>query len=70
MFAWNSIDDVQQYLAKGVRPFPAVYAKFLEQLMEREQAKQLCLLPLPRLELYHLRLECKVRERIRYQKAA
>lgn len=68
---WSSIvDDLQEYLARGVTPLPAVYAQFLEALAERERGHQLCLLPFSRFELYHIRLERKVLERLKYQRRA
>lgn len=68
---WKShADDFQDYLARGVIPLPPAYAEFLEALSEREREHKLCLLPFSRFDLYHIRLERKVRERIRYQRRA
>lgn len=58
------VDYVQELLGRGVRIFPKMYYEFLENLMEMERDRKLCLLPSPRFELYHMRLERKVRERI------
>ena len=69
--AWDSIaDDVQGYIARGIRPLPFVYAQFLEALMEKERAQLLCLLPSPRFEAYHNKLERKVRARSDSQRRA
>jgi len=64
--AWNCVvDDIQDVMARGVALLPTVYFEFLEQLSERERTQNLCLLPSPRFELYHYRLESKVRQRIK-----
>jgi hypothetical protein len=63
---WNSIvDDVQGYLAQKVGVLPHVYVDFLRALSDSERARQLCLLPITRFELYHYNLETKLRARIR-----
>lgn len=56
-------DEIQELLGRGVSLFPSVYYEFLEQLMEKERMKKLCLLPSARFELYHMKLERKRRAR-------
>lgn len=68
MKAWPDIvEDVQGYLSSGIRPLPLVYSRFLEALMEMEYRKLVCVLPSPRFELYHIKLERRVRSRIATQ---
>lgn len=63
---WTTIiDDVQGYLAQGVGVLPHVYVDFLRALSDSERARDVCLLPIARFELYHHNLETKLRARIR-----
>lgn len=67
----NIVDEAQGYLSAGVTLHPHVNEQLLEALDLRERLhKDLCLVPLARFELYHIRLERKVRTRIQYQRAA
>lgn len=63
---WISIvNDVQGYLAQQLGVLPHVYVDFLRALSDSERARQVCLLPIARFELYHHNLEIKLRARIR-----
>lgn len=68
---WTSpADDVQEYLSMGVSPLPFVYVTYLQELHDMERNQKVCMLPLPRLELYHAQLEQKLIMRIRKKHAA
>lgn len=53
----------QGYLASGISLLPAPHVKMLEAMEEGERQKKCCLLPMARLELYHVRWY----ERIQYR---
>jgi hypothetical protein len=66
---WPTIvDDVQGYLAQKIGVLPPVFVDFLQALSDNEKAYRVCLLPITRFELYHYKLEQKVRTRVRYQR--
>jgi tryptophanyl-tRNA synthetase len=69
---WDTIvDDVQRYLSCNVAVLSHVNEQFLEALAQRERTqKDLCLVPFARFQLYHVRLERKVRHRINRRRAA
>lgn len=69
---WDAIiDDVHTYLAANIALLPHVNEQFLKALERREQIhKDVCLVPFARLQLYHIRLEQKVRQRIERKRAA
>lgn len=63
---WDTIiNDVQGYLARGIKLLPHVNYDFLEALSERERDHKLCLVPSSRFELYHLRLHRKLTARLK-----
>lgn len=66
---WDTIvEDVQGYLARDIALLPNVNRQFLEALSQRERAKQLCLIPSCRFELYHVRLYDKLTARLHERK--
>lgn len=69
---WNTVNEdvVQEYIGRGVILLPIVYEAFLNRLDEQERDKKLCLLPLARLQLYHIRLERKVQTRLNAMRTA
>lgn len=63
----TTVNDVQGYLAQGIALMPRLNMEFLQALHEKELRREVCLVPFSRFELYHLKLEQKVRARIRVQ---
>lgn len=49
-------DLLQLCISRGVVPFPSAYLAFLEALSKMERENHVCLIPLTRLELFHLKL--------------
>ena len=58
-----SVNDIQGYFAKGADVHPRLYAAFLDQLVELEKSRQLCLTPKTRMEIYSKRVSASI-ERI------
>jgi len=59
----DTASTFQEYLASKVSLLPSTYLQFLEALSEGERLHQVSLLPIARLELYHMRWYKRVQYR-------
>lgn len=59
-----SVNEVQEYLIKGARVHPLLYASFLEELVQLEYDRKLCLTPRARMELYSNRVSTNIARKL------
>ena len=59
-----SVDEIQGYLIKGADVHPLLYADYLIQLKNLEIARQLCLTPQTRMELYSRRVSANIARKL------
>lgn len=55
-----SVSEVQGYLIKGAQVHPRLYAAFLDNLVQLENERFLCLTPKTRLEIYSRRVSTNI----------
>ena len=59
-----SVNDVQGYLSKGAEVHPLLYTSFLNELVQLEFARKICLTPKTRLEIYSKRVAANIARKL------
>ena len=59
-----SVNEVQDYLIRGANIHPLLYNAFLDELVELEFKKNLCLVPSTRLEIYSNRVASRIAQKL------